>query len=197
MALAAATRNSRMVSIAPFTGLATAYGKAICKVLELSLRDDCAVPRWPGLRPDYMYLHVPTGLVPQEDQNYFIVVVQAPPGASLSYTTEVSPAGGKEFCWPIRMYSVRSRSPVFRFPVEVRPNYGLVFAPLKPISEREGQRAQRASEIVHAPGAEAFRRSGSDRGGLRTAGDQGIGSFGGFQFELQDLGRNTLQDLDR
>ena len=25
---------------------------------------------------------------------------------------------------------------------------------------------------------------------------QGIGSFGGFQFELQDLGRNTLQDLD-
>ena len=25
---------------------------------------------------------------------------------------------------------------------------------------------------------------------------QGIGSFGGFQFQLQDLGRNTLQDLD-
>ena len=26
---------------------------------------------------------------------------------------------------------------------------------------------------------------------------QGIGSFGGFQFELQDLGQNTLADLDR
>lgn len=26
---------------------------------------------------------------------------------------------------------------------------------------------------------------------------QGIGSFGGFQFELQDLGGNTLQDIDR
>src|SRR6185312_6193878 len=26
---------------------------------------------------------------------------------------------------------------------------------------------------------------------------QGIGSFGGFQFELQDQGRNTLGDLDR
>jgi HAE1 family hydrophobic/amphiphilic exporter-1 len=25
----------------------------------------------------------------------------------------------------------------------------------------------------------------------------GLGSFGGFQFELQDLGQNTLQDLDR
>ena len=26
---------------------------------------------------------------------------------------------------------------------------------------------------------------------------QGLGSFGGFAFELQDLGRNTLADLDR
>ena len=26
---------------------------------------------------------------------------------------------------------------------------------------------------------------------------QGMGNFGGFQFELQDLGRNTLADLDR
>src|SRR5439155_4939790 len=33
----------------------------------------------------YMYVHVPTGFVPQEDQNYFIVVVQAPQGASLAY----------------------------------------------------------------------------------------------------------------
>ena len=37
-----------------------------------------------------MYRHVPTGFVPQEDQNYFIVVVQALQGASLSYTTVIS-----------------------------------------------------------------------------------------------------------
>src|SRR5439155_12517522 len=38
----------------------------------------------------YMYVHVPTGFVPQEDQNYFIVVVQAPQGASLAYTTDIA-----------------------------------------------------------------------------------------------------------
>ena len=31
----------------------------------------------------------PTGFVPQEDQGYFIVAVQAPQGASLDYTTEM------------------------------------------------------------------------------------------------------------
>src|SRR6185437_5155036 len=34
----------------------------------------------------YMYRHVPTAFVPQEDQGYIILQVQAPPGASLAYT---------------------------------------------------------------------------------------------------------------
>lgn len=38
----------------------------------------------------YMYNHVPTAFVPSEDQNYFINIVQTPPGASLAYTTEVA-----------------------------------------------------------------------------------------------------------
>jgi hydrophobic/amphiphilic exporter-1 (mainly G- bacteria), HAE1 family len=35
----------------------------------------------------WMYRHVPTGFIPQEDQGYFMVLVQAPPGSSLAYTT--------------------------------------------------------------------------------------------------------------
>src|SRR5215469_3408658 len=70
-------------------GLGTAYGKAICKVL--SYRYMMIVLFLAGLAATgFMYNHVPTGLVPQEDQNYFIVVVQAPQGASLSYTTAIS-----------------------------------------------------------------------------------------------------------
>ena len=33
-----------------------------------------------------MYQHVPTGFIPQEDQGYMMVIVQAPPGSSLAYT---------------------------------------------------------------------------------------------------------------
>jgi len=37
----------------------------------------------------YMYVHVPTGFVPQEDQNYFIVVVQAPRSLARLYDGRV------------------------------------------------------------------------------------------------------------
>ena len=38
----------------------------------------------------WMYRSVPTGFIPQEDQGYFMVLVQAPPGSSMAYTTALS-----------------------------------------------------------------------------------------------------------
>jgi len=64
-------------------------GKTICRVLNY--RYAMVVLFLAGLAATaYMYVHVPTVLLPQEDQNYFIVVVQAPQGASLAYTTDVA-----------------------------------------------------------------------------------------------------------
>ena len=40
-----------------------------------------------------VYRHVPTGFIPQEDQGYFMVIVQAPPGSSLAYTTALADRG--------------------------------------------------------------------------------------------------------
>src|SRR5260221_8217815 len=37
----------------------------------------------------FVYQRVPSSFVPQEDQGYFFVIVQAPPGTSLQYTTKV------------------------------------------------------------------------------------------------------------
>ena len=34
----------------------------------------------------WVYTRVPTGFVPDEDQGYVMVLIQAPPGASLDYT---------------------------------------------------------------------------------------------------------------
>ncbi len=36
-----------------------------------------------------MYEHVPKGFIPAEDGGYLIIAVQAPPGASLEYTTDI------------------------------------------------------------------------------------------------------------
>ena len=174
-------------------GLGTAYGKAICKVL--AYRYVMIVLFLVGLgATGYMYQHVPTGLVPQEDQNYFIVVVQAPPGASLSYTTNVSKQAEQILRADPDIFGTFA-IPGFSLSGGSSSNYGLIFAPLKPIAERAGK-GHAASDIVALVSPKLFGVPGAIVVAFEPPAINGIGSFGGFQFELQDLGRNTLQDLD-
>ena len=174
-------------------GLGAAYGKAISGFLKfryvMALLFAAALAA-----TGYMYLHVPTGFVPQEDQNYFIVVVQAPPGASLSYTTEIAKQAEKILLADPDVFGTFS-VPGFSLSGGSSSNYGLVFAPLKSIDERKGK-GHAASDIVARVGPKLFGIPGAIVVAFEPPAIQGIGSFGGFQFELQDLGRNTLQDLD-
>jgi hydrophobic/amphiphilic exporter-1 (mainly G- bacteria), HAE1 family len=170
-----------------------AYGKAICKVLNY--RYAMIVLFLAGLAATgYMYLHVPTGFVPQEDQNYFIVVVQAPQGASLSYTTEISRQAEQILRADPDVFGTFA-VPGFSLAGGSSSNYGLIFAPLKPIDERKGN-GHAASDIVARVSPKLFGVPGAIVAAFEPPAIQGLGSFGGFQFELQDLGRNTLQDID-
>jgi HAE1 family hydrophobic/amphiphilic exporter-1 len=137
---------------------------------------------------------VPTAFVPQEDQGYFIIQIQAPQGASLSYTGRLvdqaqavlRDAHDVEGSFAITGFSFAGSA----------PNYGIIFSNLKPVDSRKGK-GHSAAEIV----ADLRGRLMMIPGGLiipfEPPAIQGIGSFGGFQFELQDLGGNTLQDIDR
>ena len=174
-------------------GLGTGYGKAICKVLNY--RYVMIVLFLAGLGATaYMYVHVPTGFVPQEDQNYFIVVVQAPQGASLSYTTDIASQAEKILLADPDIFGTFS-VPGFSLSGGSSSNYGLVFAPLKPIDDRKGK-GHAASDIVARVSPKLFGIPGGIVVAFEPPAISGIGSFGGFQFELQDLGRNTLQDID-
>jgi len=42
----------------------------------------------------WIYNRVPTGFIPQEDQGYLMVIVQAPPGSSLTYTAALADQAG-------------------------------------------------------------------------------------------------------
>ena len=173
--------------------LANAYGKAICRVLNY--RYAMIVLFFIGLGATaYMYVHVPTGFVPQEDQNYFIVVVQAPPGASLSYTTNVARQAEQVLRSDPDVFGTFA-VPGFSLSGGSSSNYGLVFAPLKPIDDRSGK-GHGASDIVARVSPKLFGIPGAVVVAFEPPAVNGIGSFGGFQFELQDLGRNTLQDID-
>jgi len=145
----------------------------------------------------FMYNHVPTAFVPQEDQSYFLIIVQTPPGASLSYTSEfadrvsalVRKNDGVFGTFSVMGFSLAGGS---------SPNSGLIFAPLKPINDRAKMGPQfSAKAIVQDVGPKLFAVPGGIAFAAEPPAIAGIGTVGGFQFILQDGGRNTFGDIDR
>jgi hypothetical protein len=65
-------------------------------------------------------------------------------------------------------------------------NYGLIFAPLKPIDDRKSK-GHAASDIVVRVSPKLFAVTGAIVAAFEPPAIQGLGSFGGFQFELQDI----------
>jgi len=147
----------------------------------------------------YMYTHVPTAFVPVEDQGYFIILVQTPPGASLSYTTEfadrvaakVTQGNEKDVfgTFSVMGFSLAGGS---------SPNSGLIFAPLQPVDDRTKLgKGHSAHDIVARIAPQLFMVPGGIAFAVEPPAIQGIGTVGGFQFILQDGGRNTFGDIDR
>ena len=145
----------------------------------------------------FMYNHVPTAFIPQEDQSYFMVIIQTPPGASLSYTTEFADrvAGAvRKNDGVLGTFSVMG----FSLGGGSSPNFGIIFAPLKPINERTKMGPKfTAHAIVADVGPGLFGIPGGIAFATEPPAVSGIGSVGGFQFILQDGGRNTFGDIDR
>ena len=145
----------------------------------------------------FMYNYVPTAFIPQEDQSYFLIIVQTPPGASLSYTSdfadkvsaEVRKNDGVFGTFSVMGFSLSGGS---------SPNAGLIFAPLKAINERTKMGPKyTAKAIVADVGPKLFGVPGGIAFAAEPPAIAGIGTVGGFQFILQDAGRNTFADIDR
>jgi hydrophobic/amphiphilic exporter-1 (mainly G- bacteria), HAE1 family len=136
----------------------------------------------------WLYTVSPKAFIPEEDQGYFITVVQAPEGVSLGYTEKVLSQAEEILKAQPEVKNIFSVGG-FSFS-GATPNNGLIFCLLKPWSERPGQSVasviggffpqptglfpkllgiQEATVIPFAPPA-----------------IQGLGNFGGFEFHLQD-----------
>jgi HAE1 family hydrophobic/amphiphilic exporter-1 len=146
----------------------------------------------------WIYGHVPTGFIPQEDQDYLMVIVQAPPGSSLTYTTSLAD----------RASAIIGQNPdvtglfsVIGFSFSGNAaNAGMMFVSTKPSDQRRGK-GHSAADIVAALSPKLQMLMLAPNGGLaiiiQPPAVSGVGSVGGFQFMLQDQGGNTLTDLDR
>jgi HAE1 family hydrophobic/amphiphilic exporter-1 len=145
----------------------------------------------------YMYNHVPTAFVPQEDQGYFLIIIQTPPGASLNYTSEFADRVATKVREDKDVFGTFS---VMGFSLAggSSPNSGLVFAPLQPVDERTKLgKGHSAHDIVSRIAPQLFAVPGGIAFAAEPPAIAGIGTVGGFQFILQDSGRNTFGDIDR
>ena len=145
----------------------------------------------------YMYVHVPTAFVPAEDQGYFLIIIQTPPGASLSYTAEFADRVATQVRGEKDVFGTFS---VMGFSLAggSSPNSGLIFAPLNPIDGRTKLgKGHDAHSIVGRVAPQLFGVPGGIAFAAEPPAISGIGSVGGFQFILQDAGRNTFGDIDR
>jgi HAE1 family hydrophobic/amphiphilic exporter-1 len=177
--------------------LARTYGKAIH--VGLRLRYLLLLVFFAGLGATvWVYLHVPTGFIPQEDQSFLMVIVQAPAGSSLAYTGALAN----------RAEAIIAHNPDIGGAFSVMgfsftggsSNSGMMFISTTPSDQRRGK-GHSTADIVADLTPKLQSLMFAPNGGLVAIFEppavQGVGSFGGFQFMLQDQGSNTLSDLDR
>jgi hydrophobic/amphiphilic exporter-1 (mainly G- bacteria), HAE1 family len=140
----------------------------------------------------FVFTHLPTGFVPDEDQGYFIIVVQAPSGASLEYTRQilqqvthvVGQIPEAEGTFSVAGFSFAGAA----------ANQGLMFIPLRPYSQRKGEQ-HTAAAILNRLRPQLFGISGAIVFPTLPPAVQGLGQFGGFQFVVQDQASHRLDEL--
>ncbi|HXJ22395.1 MAG TPA: multidrug efflux RND transporter permease subunit [Polyangia bacterium] len=131
---------------------------------------------------------VPSGFVPDEDQNYFIIQLIGPQGASLEYMTDIAKQTEQRLGAHKEVKHVFS---VLGFSFTGGgANRGIIFASLAPVSERSG-----ASHSALALVADLQRSLGALPGAIVVPflppPIQGQGATGGFTLQLVDRGGDT------
>ncbi len=140
----------------------------------------------------WVYQLVPRGFIPEDDQGYIIFIVQAPQGASLTYTRDIcakveetlSHVPEIDGAFTVAGFSQAGNA----------PNRAIIYANLKPFEQRKGD-AHTAGAIIQKLRGPLFGIPGAIVVPFNPPAVMGLGQFGGFQFELEDLGRNSLQAI--
>jgi len=139
-----------------------------------------------------LYLRIPRGFIPEDDQGYLMVIVQTPQGASLAFTQEVC-AKVEESVSHIPEVTGAFTVVGFSFTGNAS-NRAMVFLNLADFKDRKGNEHS-GPAVVEKMRAQLAAIPGGLVIPFNPPSVQGLGQFGGFTFELEDLGRNTLQTL--
>jgi hydrophobic/amphiphilic exporter-1 (mainly G- bacteria), HAE1 family len=140
----------------------------------------------------WVYRSVPSGFVPDEDQGYVMVLIQAPPGASLDYTMNIVKQAERimlKLPETLQMFAAGG----FGF-VGTSPNQGILFAQLKDFKERPGEMHSAKAVVGQLFGAFS-QIPGAMVIPFLPPSIQGLGNFGGFTYELLDQSGGPIENL--
>ena len=135
---------------------------------------------------------VPTGFVPDEDQGYILVLVQAPPGASLDYTMDVV-RQTEQIMFKMPEMKQMFAAGGFSFS-GTAPNQGILFAQLKDFSERPRE-DQSAKAVVGRLFGAFSQITGAMVLPFLPPSINGLGQFGGITYELLDQTGGPIENL--
>jgi HAE1 family hydrophobic/amphiphilic exporter-1 len=139
-----------------------------------------------------VYVRVPTAFIPEDDQGYVLVIVQSPQGASLDYTSDICKQVEQSM---LKLPDVEGTFSVVGFGFSgSAPNRAIVFVPLKSFETRRGDSHSAAAVLEQMRGPLA-QIQGALVIPFNPPAVQGLGNFGGFTFEVEDLGRNSVQQI--
>ena len=142
----------------------------------------------------HLFTTLPTSFIPFEDQGFFMVEVQLPPGASLARTDavvaevqeQIQPMDGVDVTLTGSGYSLIGGA--------MAANSGFVIVVLKPWEERTDP-AQSVDALVERVRLELSSMPQAIVMPYNMPPIPGLGTTGGLEMELQDLGGQTPQDL--
>lgn len=132
----------------------------------------------------WVYNQVPQAFLPQEDQGYFITIIQGPDGVSLQYTSEVMSQIEDIY---LDIPEVRATFAVGGFSLGGggTANSGAIFSPLIPWSERTDP-SQSVEAIINRVRGQVMSLPEATVIPVNPPSIRGLGAFGGFEFQLQD-----------
>ncbi|MDH6059543.1 efflux RND transporter permease subunit [Chrysosporum bergii ANA360D] len=136
----------------------------------------------------WLYITVPTAFLPEEDEGYFITLLQGPQGVSLQYTSDVIARVEKEL---LQIPEVVGTFAIGGFSFSGNTaNNGIIFTTLTPWRERQ-RPDQSAQAIIGKLRGKLFAIPEARIFPVNPPPIQGLGNFGGFSFQLQDRRGNS------
>ena len=174
-----------------FEAGATLYHRSLHKVLEWKYVALLAFAITLGFAY-WLYVRTPQGFIPEDDQGYLMVIVQTPQGASLEYTQAVC---RKVEQVASQIHEIDGAFTVVGFSFSgSAPNRAIIFLNLRPFKDRKGSEHTGLAVVERMRGP-LFGISEGLAIPFNPPAVQGLGQFGGFSFQVEDLGRNSLQTL--